>query len=255
MTSVGSTRSSSPTYSFPEEGDGSARPSDGPIYINGGKGNDKIHIRDDDDGGVCVEVNGEEHFFTREEAERLVIRGGKGDDRIVNKTDIGLSIDGGAGDDVLTGGGGDDRIRGGAGDDRIRGVGGDDEVYGGTGDDDIDGGRGNDKLSGNGGDDLIRGDRGDDKIYGGAGDDDLDGGKGNDRLQGDRGDDCVQGGSGTNTIVDEEKVARMRRAKDDSGRMPGGHDKCLHEERAARADGSSYIDWDALYVRVPMSRA
>jgi len=70
------------------------------------------------------------------DAEDLVLKGGKGDD----------TLEGGAGDDRLRGGKGDDTLEGGAGDDRLRGGKGDDTLEGGAGDDILKGGKGDDTF-------------------------------------------------------------------------------------------------------------
>jgi Ca2+-binding RTX toxin-like protein len=71
--------------------------------------------------------------------DRIVINGLAGDDVVdasgLNAGTIGLTIDGGAGDDVLIGSEGDDILRGGPGDDVIIGGGGNDIIDGGDGDD------------------------------------------------------------------------------------------------------------------------
>ena len=59
---------------------------------------------------------------------------------------VGISVDGGDGDDVLLGGDGNDVLLGGAGDDVLIGGGGDDMLDGGDGDDVLIGGDGNDTL-------------------------------------------------------------------------------------------------------------
>ena len=144
-----------------------------------------------------------------------------------------MSVDGGAGDDVITTGNGADSVQGNSGADFIRGGGGNDTLdggifgaagvaentgvdgvygesgndtlyaadrstgylYGGDGNDTLNGYLGNDVLSGDAGDDTLSGYRGDDLLTGGAGNDTLRGGGGNDRLFGDDGNDLLDGGS------------------------------------------------------------
>ncbi len=71
--------------------------------------------------------------------DRIIIQGFAGDDVIeasgVNAGVVGLTLDGGDGDDVLIGGEGDDILLGGAGDDVLIGGGGNDILDGGDGDD------------------------------------------------------------------------------------------------------------------------
>ncbi|MFP3544106.1 VCBS domain-containing protein [Rhizobium sp. SIMBA_035] len=92
-----------------------------------------------------------------------------------NAPSAGATLDGGAGNDVITGGTGDDTIYGGTGDDLIRGGAGNDKIYGGDGDDFISGGKGDDTLSGGTGNDTF-------SYSAGDGNDRIDGGDGNDTL-------------------------------------------------------------------------
>jgi Ca2+-binding RTX toxin-like protein len=86
--------------------------------------------------GLAAQIN-----VTGAEAgnDRIVIKGFAGDDVIeasgVDAGVVGLTLDGGDGDDVLVGGEGDDILLGGAGDDVLIGGGGNDILDGGDGDD------------------------------------------------------------------------------------------------------------------------
>jgi Ca2+-binding RTX toxin-like protein len=86
--------------------------------------------------GLAAQIN-----VTGAEAgnDRIVIKGFAGDDVIeasgVGAGVVGLTLDGGDGDDVLIGGEGDDILLGGAGDDVLIGGGGNDILDGGDGDD------------------------------------------------------------------------------------------------------------------------
>ncbi len=84
---------------------------------------------------------------------------------------LDLTIDAGAGDDVVQGGDGNDTLLGGDGADVVSGGAGDDGLDGGAGDDVLDGGDGDDALLGRAGDDLLIGGDGDDLLDGGDGDD------------------------------------------------------------------------------------
>lgn len=77
-----------------------------------------------------------------------------------------VTIQGTAGNDVLTGNNLDNTISGDRGNDTLSGQGGNDKLYAGSGNDSVSGGDGNDQLNG------------------GTGNDQLDGGNGNDRLIG-----------------------------------------------------------------------
>lgn len=100
------------------------------------------------------------------------------------------TINGFAGDDVISGLTQNDTLNGGSGNDRISG---------GSGDDTLNGNSGNDQLHGRSGNDTVRGGTGNDRLNGGSGNDQLNGGAGNDRLLGGSGDDVLNGGSGRDT--------------------------------------------------------
>lgn len=100
---------------------------------------------------------------------------------------------GGSGNDVLIGGAGNDSIRGGSGNDTLSGEGGDDLLSGDSGNDKLAGGDGSDTVSGSAGDDSLSGDDGNDYIYGGAGRDTLTGGAGLDVVKGQEGRDRIEG--------------------------------------------------------------
>lgn len=114
--------------------------------------------------------------------------------------DIGITLLGGNGEDILVGGEDDDTLSGGNGDDALYGMGGNDVlsgdngadvIDGGEGDDELWGGKGNDLLMGSAGADWLSGDHGEDMLFGGAGDDTLVGGSGADTLDGEGGTDEV----------------------------------------------------------------
>jgi hypothetical protein len=104
--------------------------------------------------------------FSRTGIEEVVVNAGGGDDTIrLDKLDIPVAVDAGAGNDRVWGGNGDDVIAGGDGNDRI---------FGRNGDDALDGGNGDDFLSGDVGDDDMVGGPGRDKLVGGIGNDSTD---------------------------------------------------------------------------------
>jgi Ca2+-binding RTX toxin-like protein len=74
-------------------------------------------------------------------SDRLVVNGLAGDDVLLAEGPIGVTFDGGDGDDVLIGGDGNDTLRGGAGEDVLLGGPGD-ILDGGDGDDIVIGGSG-----------------------------------------------------------------------------------------------------------------
>lgn len=98
--------------------------------------------------------------------ERIVVHGGAGNDRIVNKSSVSCAAFGDAGNDFLGGGSGNDLLSGGTGNDHLLGM------------------HGNDTLLGDAGNDFLQGGDGDDCLYGGLDRDRLHGGTGNDRLDG-----------------------------------------------------------------------
>lgn len=134
----------------------------------------------------------------------LDLLGGKGDDRIVDRSPGAYFLGGGPGDDELAGGPaptaapfndelvggtGNDRISGGRGTEALRGESGDDRIAAGAGDDEVTGGLGADRLDGGPGNDNAGGGDGNDRVLGGAGRDVLSGGRGRDLLFGGTGND------------------------------------------------------------------
>src|SRR5215471_10286383 len=110
-----------PTVAFPVP-----RQSNGPIVVNGTSGNDQITVKPNRCGGVDVVVKDQQghtrsYSFDADQAKRLVIKGGAGNDNIVVDPRVkqGITIDGGAGNDHIQGGSGNDRIYGGSGNDYI----------------------------------------------------------------------------------------------------------------------------------------
>ena len=153
---------------------------------------------------------------------------------------IGLAVQGGSGDDVLTGGSGNDTLRGNAGADQLRGGSGNDTLYADSSDTVIEGGLGSDTLHvegstgvsigagagietayGNAGNDVFdgsdltvaasfEGGSGDDVLTGGSGNDTLSGQAGNDVLTGGTGDDVLTGGSGNDTLRGNAGADQLR---------------------------------------------
>ena len=136
------------------------------------------------------------------------------------------SVDGGAGNDVISTGDDRDTILGGTGNDTINAGIDDDLVSGGEGNDSILGSHGSDTLRGDDGNDfidgsnlaaleildatdavpgndrdLIEGGDGNDTLLSGDDDDTLDGGAGNDSINAGIDDDVVRGGAGDDTLI------------------------------------------------------
>jgi RHS repeat-associated protein len=105
--------------------------SPGPIYINGGAGDDQITSGSDND----------------------LLEGGAGNDVLDGRQGNDLLI-GGEGNDSLSGGDGTDSLSGGAGNDSLNGGAGNDSLSGDAGNDSLNGGAGIDTLIGGAGDDT-----------------------------------------------------------------------------------------------------
>jgi len=126
---------------------------------------------------------------------------------------VGVTLNGGAGDDVITGSGFGDLIIGHKGKDMIVAAEGDDTISalygtssdGGEGNDTIYGAGGNDSIDAGNGNDIVDGGDGHDWIHGGDGTegDNLAGGGGNDTLYGGDGaeGDTLNGGTGNDSLV------------------------------------------------------
>lgn len=139
------------------------------------------------------------------------INGTAGNDVITGTADND-TIYGGDGADRINGGAGNDVVYGGAGNDTLTGDAGNDTLYGGDGNDGFFGGGSDDTLYGENGDDVMNGDAGNDTIYGGNGNDTLNGGAGDDVLYGGSGVDILSGGAGNDTAVLELSSATLTSA-------------------------------------------
>ena len=112
-----------------------------------------------------------------------------------------VTVDGGAGNDVVWTNTGDDTLYGGSGNDSLDGGSGNDSLDGGTGNDYLNGASGNDTLFGGDGNDWLYDSKGDNSLFGGAGTDQLYSGVGDDRLDGGAGNDDLWGGEGNDVFV------------------------------------------------------
>ncbi|MFO1501734.1 MAG: Calx-beta domain-containing protein [Verrucomicrobiota bacterium] len=216
----------------------------GKIIAHAGKQNDTVDAR-----GVMAPVDFE---------------GGDGNDLLYSSDGV-ATMEGDAGDDVLTGGPAGDTLRGGDGADRIAGGAGDDTLEGGEGNDDLAGDEGNDTLRGEGANDELDGGVGLDTLDGGTDDDTLLGGLENDQLIGGDGNDFLDGGDGDDvlvgdlgTIVNALKVTGISGAGNDTLTggpgadilFGGGGDDSLFGGtlltsgllRFSGADGSDFLD-------------
>lgn len=130
------------------------------VIIDGGEGNDDIHVHrrmvEGYEDGVIIEAHDDkgkdyQYTLTGEEVKRgggLLIMGNEGKDVISVDGNVhaDLNLSGGTGNDTIYGGGGNDTIAGGLDDDVIYGRGGNDILYGQEGDDELYGGRGRDTI-------------------------------------------------------------------------------------------------------------
>lgn len=208
---------------------------EGVQVVKGTSGDDSISIHQGKDGGLKIDINGQERIFSKEEAAKLIIDGGQGSDLIQADKDVTtrLFITGGEGFDTIKGGSGNDvivdnygqnLIEAGAGNDVIIANGKDLQdppnlsiVYGhdingnvvaaGAGNDYIEGSSFNDLLIGNDGNNVIYGLNGDDVILAGQGKNYVDGGQGNDYIdvQGSQG--MLFGGRGNDIIESQGKAS------------------------------------------------
>ena len=152
---------------------------------------------------------------------QIQVDAGNGNDTLFGSQDLGDSLFGGDGDDLinvspangisgrqlLDGGDGNDTIQGGTGDETINGGDGFDSLSGGAGNDSISAGDGNDYVTGQDGNDEIHGNQGEDSLVGDAGNDTIFGESGNDTLVGHEGDDSILGGVGADTIFGDGGTA------------------------------------------------
>jgi Ca2+-binding RTX toxin-like protein len=109
------------------------------VFVNGTNGDDVVVVSGDASGTSVVGLAARVNIAGAEASnDRLVINALAGDDVVeasgLSATGIGLTADGGEGDDVLIGGGGNDTLLGGAGDDVLLGGPGVDVLDGGPGD-------------------------------------------------------------------------------------------------------------------------
>ena len=116
---------------------------------------------------ITVTFTNTGHSQTFNNVDRLVMNGGKGNDRLIIGAGVTTAItfnggegddyfEGGAGADIVNGGIGNDEIRGGLGANVLDGGEGADTIIGGAGDETIIGGKGDDVLDGKGGNDTYR---------------------------------------------------------------------------------------------------
>jgi len=175
--------------------------------------------------------------MTCADAAAVVLQSGDGGEQVKVSGSlpptIPVTIDAGAGDDLVEAGDGADQISGGPGNDKLKGFAGDDTIDGGDGSDEIGGGSGADHLGGGAGDDVLRPDEAEDPSA-----------------------DVVDGGPGTDT-VDTDYSSRFRSSSlppealnftfaggADDGR-PGENDDLRSIERLSVHSGGRFVGSDA----------
>jgi Ca2+-binding RTX toxin-like protein len=154
--------------------------------------------------GISLDAGGTSDVTGIGTVESFTVDAGRGDDTVSGRGGGGLgaefptaiTIDGEAGNDVLTGGSANDTSSGGTGSDMLKGADGGDSLGGGAGMDRLRGGANGDTLDGGGGNDTLTAGSGDDVVIGGDGNDILDGGDGGDDVNGGSGRDQLSGGLG-----------------------------------------------------------
>jgi Ca2+-binding RTX toxin-like protein len=162
---------------------------DGVLTVTGTENRDRVVLRQfrtSDGDRLAVVINARHQLFRVADIDSVFIKTLGGNDFVAARRNVrlDLTIDGGAGNDIIRSGSGNDNLTGGLGNDRI---------MGGRGNDVIDGGAGNDRLRGQGGNDTLNGGDDNDTLVGGRGDDLLDGGAGTNVLRSDGGRDRLVG--------------------------------------------------------------
>ena len=146
-----------------------------PSHIRGTDGDDVILLDTGECASAFVTINGATRAIPQPAPPSIFIDGGKGNDKIVARGNfaINLLVTGSGGNDTIIGGNGNDSISGGTGNDKIFGGNGQDNLLGAAGNDYLDGQEGDDTCSGAGGNDRLVDTVGFDHLLGGAGNDVL----------------------------------------------------------------------------------
>ena len=169
-------------------------------------------------------------------AGAVVVQAGDGDEVLSISssvpTSIPVTIDGGAGRDIVEGDGGNDTLFGGPGDDKLSGSRGNDTLDGGDGNDELDGAAGADHLSGGAGDDTLTPDSHEDPSA-----DVVDGGPGVDTVTGDYSSRFRPSGS------PPQVLSFTLGGGADDGR-PGEGDDVHGVERLIVSDGGRFVGTD-----------
>ena len=120
--------------------------------------------------------------------------------------------------------------------DTINGMGGDDLIFGGSGNDTLSGGDDNDELQGGNGNDMLSGDNGSDLLSGGPGADTINGGADSDKLIGGGGNDTIDGGGGSSdTAVYSGSMSQYQMTKNPDGSIR------LVDQRSGSPEGTDTV--------------
>ncbi len=131
------------------------------VVVEGTNGDDTVDVSGDASGVTVSGLPAQVTIRGQEPTDQLAVEGNGGNDALsatgLAAQAIGLTLDGGAGDDRLAGGAGADLLQGGDGNDRIDGNGGGDVAFMGAGDDTFvwDPGDGSDIVEGQDGADTM----------------------------------------------------------------------------------------------------
>lgn len=178
-----------------------------PLKMEGTSGNDTITLSQDNAGNLIVNINGEEKTLSPEEAKRLVISSGAGDDFIYadGSVDYSLLIKAGNGNNVIFGGNGNDKIKAGNGNNEIHGGNGNDKIKTGNGNSLIYGEGGSNQISAGNGNNIIFSSDEEDSYFakgsGGTLDQKITAGNGNNVMFAGFGDNRINAGHGSNVIT------------------------------------------------------
>jgi hypothetical protein len=231
------------------------------VIINAKGGNDRVRLSGQVDVDV-LGGNGTDRIDARRSTGAIFVDAGKGDDRVIGgRGDDILSgmegndrISGNGGSDQLLGGDGRDDLSGGKGTDVAHGGLGDDVLNGGDGRDYLSGQGGSDVIRGGRGNDTLTGNDGSDVLSAGRGNDVLIGRRGEDVLRTGAGKDVTYEGSTDipKNIKIQGPAAFRRRVRDDLETLastPSG--RRLLDDLAARGheitiqpDDEDYAEFD-----------
>jgi len=183
----------------------------GTLRLFGTEANDDIRVALDGNL-LTVSFNGAVQTVAASSVLAIEIDALGGNDTIIaSNLSIGVTIQGGAGDDSVVGSNAGDLLRGGPGDDTLFGNFGPDSLYGDDGFDALGGGKGFDLINGGPQGDTSVGGLGNDTLQGGKGLDELDGGDGNDELVGGLGNDTLIGNLGDDLLLARDGFADLVR--------------------------------------------